>query len=132
MSSLDGIEGQRKFTFSMENVESRHPMSKSIVSSADDTENQTISTDSREIDPHISNPVYYLRRAQTLSLFPRTRFNHWEFAYLLSRADFTPRLTLSSTFYLPPYSSLPLTFPEFRRSIVFYPATNMSDLGNIG
>jgi hypothetical protein len=40
-------------------------------------------------------------------------------------------LNLSSTLYLPPYSSLPLTFPEFRRSIVFYPAPNMSNLGDL-
>jgi hypothetical protein len=38
----------------MENVESHHPMSKAIVSSADGTEDQTISTDLMEIDPHIS------------------------------------------------------------------------------
>jgi hypothetical protein len=53
VSSSDSIEGQRKFTFSMENVESHHPMSKSIVSSADDTEDQTNSIDSMEFDPHI-------------------------------------------------------------------------------
>jgi hypothetical protein len=80
-------------------------------------------------DGNVPNPMCYLRRAQTFSLFPHTRFNQWKFAYLLSRADFTPRLTLSSTLYLPPYSSLPLTFPQFRRSIVFYPATNMGDVG---
>jgi hypothetical protein len=78
------------------------------------------------------NHVCYLRRAQTPSLFPHTRFNQWKFADLLSTADFTQRLTLSSTHYLPPYSSLPLTFPEFRRSIVSCPATNMSNLGDIG
>jgi hypothetical protein len=38
----------------MENVESHHPMSKSNVSSADGTEDQTVSTDSMEMDPHIS------------------------------------------------------------------------------
>jgi hypothetical protein len=38
----------------MENMESQHPMSKSIVSSADGTEDQTISTDSMEMDFHIS------------------------------------------------------------------------------
>jgi hypothetical protein len=59
-------------------------------------------------------PVCYLRRSQTLSLFPHTRFSQWKFAYLLSRTDVTPPLTLSSTLYLPPYSLLPLTFPDFR------------------
>jgi hypothetical protein len=38
----------------MENLESHHPMSKSIVSSADGTQNQNNSTDSMEMDPHIS------------------------------------------------------------------------------
>jgi hypothetical protein len=38
----------------MENVEFHHPLSKLIVSSADGTEYQTISTGSMEIDPHIS------------------------------------------------------------------------------
>jgi hypothetical protein len=38
----------------MENVESYHPMSKSIVSSADGTGDQTISTDYMEMDPHLS------------------------------------------------------------------------------
>jgi hypothetical protein len=52
--SSDGTEGQRKSTFSMENVESHHPMSKSIVSSPDSIEDQTISADSMEMDPHIS------------------------------------------------------------------------------
>jgi hypothetical protein len=69
---------------------------------------------------------------QTLSLFTHTRFNQWKFTSLLSRADFKLHLTLSWALYLPLYSLLPLTFPEFRRSIVFYPATNMSNLGNIG
>jgi hypothetical protein len=78
------------------------------------------------------NSVCYLRRAQTLSLFPHTRFNQWKFAYLLLRADYTPRLTLSSTLYLSLYSSSLLTSPEFQRSIVLYPATNMSSLGDIG
>jgi hypothetical protein len=78
------------------------------------------------------NAVCYLRRAQRLSLFPYARFNQRKFVYLLSRADLAPRLTLSSTLYLPPDSSLPLTFPELRRSIVFYPATNLSNLGDIG
>jgi hypothetical protein len=54
VSSSDGTEGQRKYTFSMENVESHRPMSESIVSSAEGTEDQTISTDSMEMDPHIS------------------------------------------------------------------------------
>jgi hypothetical protein len=54
VSSSDGSEGQRKYTFSMENVESHHPMLKSIVFSADGTEDQTISTDSMEINHHIS------------------------------------------------------------------------------
>jgi hypothetical protein len=35
-------------------VESHHPMSKSIVSCADGTEDQTVSTDSMKMDPHIS------------------------------------------------------------------------------
>jgi hypothetical protein len=35
VSSSDGTECHRKSTFSLENVESHHPMSKSIVSSAD-------------------------------------------------------------------------------------------------
>jgi hypothetical protein len=52
--SLDGTESQRKYAFSMENVESHHPISKSIVSSADGTEDETISTDSMEMDSHIS------------------------------------------------------------------------------
>jgi hypothetical protein len=78
------------------------------------------------------DPVCYPQRAQMLSLFPHIRFNQWKLAYLLSRADFTPRLTLSSTLYFPPYSSLPLTFPTFRRSNVFYLATNVSNLGDIG
>jgi hypothetical protein len=38
----------------MESVELHHPMSKSIVSSAVGTEDQTISTDSMKIDPQIS------------------------------------------------------------------------------
>jgi hypothetical protein len=38
----------------MENVESHHRMSKSIVFSADGTEDETISTDSMEMDPYIS------------------------------------------------------------------------------
>jgi hypothetical protein len=38
----------------MENVESHHPMSKSIVSSADGTEHQIIWTDSMEMCPYIS------------------------------------------------------------------------------
>jgi hypothetical protein len=54
VSSSDGTEGQRKSIFPMENVESHHSMSKSIVSSADGTEDQTISTDSMETEPHIS------------------------------------------------------------------------------
>jgi hypothetical protein len=54
VSSSNGTEDQRKFTFSMENVESHHLMSKSVVSSADGTEDQTISTDSMEMDSHIS------------------------------------------------------------------------------
>jgi hypothetical protein len=85
-----------------------------------------------EMNHHISRPVCYLRRAQTLSLFPHTRFNQWKSGDLLSRADFAPRLTLSSTLYLPPYSLLPLLFAEFRRSIVFYPPTNMINSGDIG
>jgi hypothetical protein len=55
VSSLDGTEGQRKSTFSMQNVESLHPMPKLIMSSADGTEDQTISTDLMEMDPHISH-----------------------------------------------------------------------------
>jgi hypothetical protein len=43
-----------KIYFCVKNVESHHPMSKSIVSSAYSTEDQTISTDLMEIDPHIS------------------------------------------------------------------------------
>jgi hypothetical protein len=62
--SSDGTEDQRKFIFCMENVESHHPMSKSVVSSADGTENQTISTDSMEIGLHISQP-YVLSRENT-------------------------------------------------------------------
>jgi hypothetical protein len=54
MSSLGGTESQRKSTFSMENMESHHPMSKSIVSSVDGTEDQIISTDSMEMDSHLS------------------------------------------------------------------------------
>jgi hypothetical protein len=54
VSSSDGTEGQRTFTFSLENAESHHRMSKSIVSSANGTGDQTISTDSMEMDPHIS------------------------------------------------------------------------------
>jgi hypothetical protein len=54
LSSSDGTEGQRKSTFSLENVESHHPTSKSIVSSADGTENQAIVTDSMAMDPQIS------------------------------------------------------------------------------
>jgi hypothetical protein len=38
----------------MENVESHHSMSKSIVFSADGAEDQTISIGSMEMDPHIS------------------------------------------------------------------------------
>jgi hypothetical protein len=38
----------------MEKMESHHPMSQSIVSSADRTEDQNISTDLMEMDPHIS------------------------------------------------------------------------------
>jgi hypothetical protein len=38
----------------MENVESHYSMSKSIVSSADGTEDQTISTDLTEVDPYVS------------------------------------------------------------------------------
>jgi hypothetical protein len=116
--SVDGFEGQRQSIFSMANVEFHHRMPKSIVSSTDGTEDQTIYTDSMKMDSHIPNPVCYLQRTEALSLFPYTRFNQWKFAYFLSRADFTPRLTLSSTLYLPPYSSLPLTFSEFRGSIV--------------
>jgi hypothetical protein len=52
--STDGTEGQRKSTFSLENVESHHPIPKSIVSSAGGTEDETISTDSMEMDPYIS------------------------------------------------------------------------------
>jgi hypothetical protein len=51
--SSDGTEGQRKSTFSLENVESHYPMSKSIVFSVGGTEDQTISTDSMPMDPHI-------------------------------------------------------------------------------
>jgi hypothetical protein len=54
VSSSDGTEHQRKPIFSMQNVESHHPISKSIASSADGTEDQITSTDSKEIDPHIS------------------------------------------------------------------------------
>jgi hypothetical protein len=54
VSSSDGTECQRKSTFSMDNMESHHPMSKSIVSFADGIEDQTISIDSMEMDPHIS------------------------------------------------------------------------------
>jgi hypothetical protein len=54
VSSSNGTEGQRKSMFPMENVESHHPISKLIMSSADGTEDQTISTDLMEIDPHIS------------------------------------------------------------------------------
>jgi hypothetical protein len=43
-----------KIHFSMEKLESHHPMSKSIVSSANGTEDQTISTDSMEMKPHLS------------------------------------------------------------------------------
>jgi hypothetical protein len=132
VSSSDGIEGQRKSTFSMENVESYHSMSKSIVSSADGTEDQTISIDSMEMDSHISQSCLLSKRAQTLSLFPQTRVSQWKFAYLLSRADSMPRVTLSSTLYLPSYSLLSLTFPEFRPSIVFYRASNMPSMGDIG
>jgi hypothetical protein len=38
----------------MENMESQHPMSKSIVFSADGTEDQTISIASMKMDPRIS------------------------------------------------------------------------------
>jgi hypothetical protein len=52
--SSDGAEGQRKSTFSLENVESHHPISKSVVSSADGTKDKTISRDSIEMGSHIS------------------------------------------------------------------------------
>jgi hypothetical protein len=52
--SSDGTKGQRKSTFSMENVEFHRPMSKSIVSSADDTQDQIIFIDWMEMDLHIS------------------------------------------------------------------------------
>jgi hypothetical protein len=54
VSSSDGTEGHRKSTFSAQNMEFHHPMSKSIVSSADNTEDQTISTNSMDLNPHIS------------------------------------------------------------------------------
>jgi hypothetical protein len=132
VSSSDGTEGQRKSFFSMENVESHHPMSKSLVASADGTEYQTISTDLMEMDLTSLNPVCYLRRAQRPGIFPHTRVNQWKSAYLLSRADLRPHGSPSSTLCLPPYSSLPLTSPEFRCSIIFYRVINMSNLGDIG
>jgi hypothetical protein len=132
VSSSNETEGQRKSTFSMENSESHHPMSKSIVS-------LWMALRTRPFPPIrwkwtliFPNPACYIRRAQTLSLFPHTQSSQWQFLYSLLRADFTPRLTVSSALYLLPYSSLPLTFPEFRLSIVFYPATNMSNLRDIG
>jgi hypothetical protein len=132
VSSSGGTEGQRESTFSMENMESNHAMSKSIVSSSDGTDNQTISTDLMEMDSHIFQSCLLSMEsteAQSISTHP---VQPVEIRPLLSRADFTPRLIFSSTFYLPPCSSLPLTFPEFRRSIIFYPASNMSNLGDIG
>jgi hypothetical protein len=54
VSSSDGTEHQRTFTFYMEYVESHHSLSKSVVSSADRTKDQTISTDAMEIDHHLS------------------------------------------------------------------------------
>jgi hypothetical protein len=73
VSSSDATEGQRKSTFSMENVESHHPMSKSIVCSADGTEDETISTDSMEMDSHISQscvPSTESTDAQPISTHP--------------------------------------------------------------
>jgi hypothetical protein len=57
----------------MENVKSYHPMPKSVVSSADGTEDQTISTDSMEMNPHISQSrVIYTESidAQPISTHP--------------------------------------------------------------
>jgi hypothetical protein len=118
--------------FSMENMESHHPMSKSIVFSAAGTEDQTISTDLMEIGPHISQSCVLSTEStegQPISTHP---VQPLEIRLFTVQSGLTPRSTLSSTLYLPPDSSLPLTFPEFRRSIVFYPATNMSNLGDIG
>jgi hypothetical protein len=54
LSFLGGTKRPRKSTVSMENVKSHHPMSISIVISADGTEDQTISPDSMEMDRYIS------------------------------------------------------------------------------
>jgi hypothetical protein len=73
ISSSGGTEGQRKYTFSLENVESDHPMSKSIVSSADVTEDQIISTYSMEMDSHISQACVLSTKstyAQSISTYP--------------------------------------------------------------
>jgi hypothetical protein len=115
----------------MENVESHHPMSKSIVSSADGTEGQTISTDSMKMDPHISQSYVLSTEsadAQPISTHP---VQPVEIRLFIVTSGLYTALDSSSTLYLPPYSSLPLIFPEFRRSVVFYPATNTSNLGDI-
>jgi hypothetical protein len=112
----------------MENVESHHPVSKSIVSSED----QTISTDSMEMDLHISQsfvPSTESTGAQPISKHPVQPVEIHLFtvksgleAALHSFVD-----ALSSALLI-----VAVDFPDFRRPIVFYPATNMSNLGDIG
>jgi hypothetical protein len=132
MSSSDGIEGQRKFIFSIGNVEFHHPMSKSIVPSADGTEDQTISADSMEMDLHISQSCVLSTESTDAQLIPTHPVQPVEICLFNVKSglcatpdSFVDVLSSSCT-------SWALTFPEFRRSIVFYPATNMSNLGDIG
>jgi hypothetical protein len=81
VSSLDGTESQRKSTSSIENVQSHHLMSKQLCPLRIALRTglfPPIRWKRTVISP---SPVCYLWRAQTLSLFPHTRFNQWKFAY---------------------------------------------------
>jgi hypothetical protein len=131
LSSSDG-EGQRKSTFSMENAEFHHPVSKSIVFSADGTENQIISADSVEMDPHISQFCVLSMESTDTQPISTHPVQPVEIHLFTVKSGLYATLDSFVDAFLPPCSLLPLTFPQFRRSIVFYPATNMSNLGDIG
>jgi hypothetical protein len=114
----------------MENVESYHPISKSIVSSADGTEDQNISTDSMEIDPHISQSCVLSPESTDVQALSTHSLQPVEIRLFIVKSGLYATLdpfvhALSSVLLI-----VAVDFSQIRRSIVFYPATNMSNLGD--
>jgi hypothetical protein len=116
--------------FFMENVKSYHPISKSIVSSADGTENQNISTDSMEMDPHISQSCVISTENIDVQALATHSVQPVEIHLFIVKSGLYAALdpfvhALSSALLI-----VAVDFSQIRRSIAFYPATNMSNLGD--